>query len=247
MPSVTARRFVHCPATPLTSSRNDLPISCDRSLLRRPPRRLDGRRICVPMPLVPIAEDPVCKGSKVGIHYPSSVVSANVRNFSPEPHDQLTLHAHAPRNDKRHRIRTMSRGETMTKRSTRVRRLLIGTVALGVVIGGGATTAGAAVPATGSPSGTAAHHVRLDPKNGKDSETSPEASVQDHSGQSEASSTEVASKDASQDATDPSNSDQAKDSQGSPGSMETGTSFDPTTSSTGIPTTSTHPDTSQGS
>jgi len=134
----------------------------------------------------------------------------------------------------------------MPNTSSTLRRLLIGAAALGAVIGGGVTTAGAAVPAVGSPTGTAAHHVRVDPRNVKDPETSLEGSIQDHSGKSEPASTEAASKDTSLDATGPSSSNQAQASPGSPDSTKSGAS-ESTAGSTGVPIAPTHPDTSQGS
>jgi len=79
--------------------------------------------------------------------------------------------------------------------STTMKRLLVGAAALGVAIGGGVSTAGAASMRPNAHVRTATHHPRLDPKSVKESESALEATSQDHNGQGETSKTEVRSPD----------------------------------------------------
>jgi len=99
--------------------------------------------------------------------------------------------------------------------SNKVKRLLVGAAALGVTIGGGVSAAGAASMTPSA--GTAAHHVQLDPKSVKESESALEATTQDHKGEVESAKSDVTSPDRSGSTADSSSRASREDSnQGTP-------------------------------
>ena len=85
----------------------------------------------------------------------------------------------------------------MLHRSTTVKRVLVGAAAMGIMLGGGVTAAGAASLSPHAHVRAAVHHVKSDPQGVKGSESALEAKTQDGNGQGEGSTTDVTASDPS--------------------------------------------------